>query len=295
MPAGYVIRCEKCHQEYLSAVEREFHGFSWANCLGAAQQALRQAKTNLESAWNPEVDPVACPACGWYQEVMVSPAKVNAMVWSSTPFAFVVAVCFALSLFDVWEPALFVSILAIFGATLAAIVCWFWNPNSGYVDDEGREGHRKRAERSKGTLVSVLEAEHEDHNTRRISEMHRALRSAMVAMAGADGNVDDREVIVISEIYSRLTQEQICLEEIRSEAEKSVGYSNDILDFLRNLEPSLSYDERALFVRTVVQVAAADKTLHDREWELIAHIGDALSLMRPAVQQEVDAVLRPSI
>jgi hypothetical protein len=70
-----LVRCEKCHVEYVYRMERVGSGSGTSILFlenkGAQDRASQQAVNELRGLLWRECDPVPCPGCGWYQDAMI--------------------------------------------------------------------------------------------------------------------------------------------------------------------------------------------------------------------------------
>lgn len=70
-----LVTCEGCGMEYVyvveRTVERSAEGLLFSNDEELARRAAAKAERALEKALERAVDPIPCPACGWYQEHML--------------------------------------------------------------------------------------------------------------------------------------------------------------------------------------------------------------------------------
>jgi hypothetical protein len=82
-----VVKCEQCGQVYFYLLQRQGTGSKFSplflNETGAADRALVAAQVDLARQLESEVDPVPCPACGWYQRDMIPVLRAAYGSWMS--------------------------------------------------------------------------------------------------------------------------------------------------------------------------------------------------------------------
>jgi hypothetical protein len=71
--------CEQCQAEYVYRLERMATGTGssllFVDNEGARNRSASRAERRLNQILDRAVDPVPCPACGWYQKAMVAKAR----------------------------------------------------------------------------------------------------------------------------------------------------------------------------------------------------------------------------
>jgi hypothetical protein len=80
-----LVRCEKCHVEYVYRMERIGSGSGTSLLFlenkAAQDRATQQAANGLRDLLWRECDPVPCPDCGWYQEAMIQAMRRDYCRW----------------------------------------------------------------------------------------------------------------------------------------------------------------------------------------------------------------------
>lgn len=84
------VECEQCRAGYEYTLQRQVqgHGISWYCLMNdwAAEVAESRASARLAKALAYEVDPIPCPACGYFQRNMVREARRRCLKWMSWRF-----------------------------------------------------------------------------------------------------------------------------------------------------------------------------------------------------------------
>jgi hypothetical protein len=165
-----VVECEQCQTEFVYCLERTAAArvrseYGWAN-EEALSRAKELAEQNLQKALHDAIDPVPCPACGWYQWDMVFEARrvhhgwmVNAgcALFAVIFFLFFVFACLAglrVEPVSFQQFLILVAVLAAAGIALVAIkfvLTIFLNPNKEQVEI------RKQIAKARTMLASELD------------------------------------------------------------------------------------------------------------------------------------------
>jgi hypothetical protein len=66
-----IVRCEACRQHYAYQLTRTGHGAVDGTSGNAYSAALLRAEADLQHLLAIGIEPVPCPACGWYQSNMI--------------------------------------------------------------------------------------------------------------------------------------------------------------------------------------------------------------------------------
>lgn len=107
---------------------------------------------------------------------------------------------------------------------------------------------------------------------------HEAMKRVMVEVSRADGQIDDAEVQVISDVYLRLTGSALTDAEVRAEADRAAGAGQAAGADLRALAPTLNEHGKEMVIRAALLVAGADGTYQDEEWQLILSLREDLDM-----------------
>lgn len=161
------VTCQRCGESYSYGVDRlgTGHDDAWfGDAAGVARQDLAR---QLECA----VEPVACIACGWYQDDMVREARrrrgkwfvrVGVVALSLSAVLAVIAIIYALSTsgpwYDsatacAWNPAFALALIGTVAFIVRNLRCANWDPNKDTL------WRRKRQPKEKGKLL--LEQDHD--------------------------------------------------------------------------------------------------------------------------------------
>jgi len=290
--------CESCSAEYVYQVERQAKGSGssilFLDNTGASGRAEDAAFAKLEKNLAKAVDPVACPACGFFQKKMVNLLKHKTAMWVSVPLLIIAVIAFVFFLFlnieRERELSSSVSIYAITFGVLGVIggfVGYFVrDPNKGHNDAGGNRV--KIAKKSRGVLRKTLEEEHATHNASLQRILNDALRMSMLFMAGIDGKIDPEEIASVAQIYEKTTDECLDYAALEKEAQSILGRRDLILGMLRQIRDDMEESSKVLYIRAVFIIAASDNDFSDEEWQLMFDIGDALGLS----VRDVDEIAR---
>lgn len=102
------------------------------------------------------------------------------------------------------------------------------------------------------------------------SQLLPALIDVMCAMSMIDGNVDQKEVAVISDVYQKMTGRKITIEQIA----KHFQSINGPVDF-NHIADVFNATEREILLEAAIRVATADGRIEDAEYEFIGDMTEA--------------------
>jgi hypothetical protein len=146
------ISCQKCGDNYVYVLRRTGEGTGksvlWLDNDGARGSADTSARQDLHAKLAKGVDPVACPACGWYQKTMVAAVRARRRAWADIgAMALGVGALFAMcSGRMLLAEALFGAAVVV--AVAARVIVSRWDPNADEVwKQKARERESGRAMR----------------------------------------------------------------------------------------------------------------------------------------------------
>jgi hypothetical protein len=153
------VNCEQCQAEYVYQMERlgmgEGTSVLWLNREAVKQQSFEAAEASLAERLEKEIDPVPCPACGWYQADMQRELKGEYAIWWDVVgglllFAsFVAVIVLFVNYVSVYGPnrtALLVGWTMLLGGIVLGAACFIvrrilvarYEPNGSSADDRRR-------------------------------------------------------------------------------------------------------------------------------------------------------------
>lgn len=100
----------------------------------------------------------------------------------------------------------------------------------------------------------------------------------MLAMAAADGEIEDREAATIAGIYRDLTGRDLSQDVIRTRARSRRAAAPDIVEWLQGVVPSLDRDAKDQIVRAAYLVLLADDAISSAERKKLQDIAAALKI-----------------
>jgi hypothetical protein len=165
------VKCENCQSTYIyykaSLTSGVGTSLLFADNEGARQRAETRANEALKRSLEKEVDPIPCPACGWYQQRMVERLREEQYAWMLVTclvlfVAFVVLLLVAWLSFALnanpppWTPAVLFAGLLTGACSFAAYVgkkirSSQFDPNSTDIEE------RKNAGKSRAMLQEQAE------------------------------------------------------------------------------------------------------------------------------------------
>lgn len=282
--------CEKCEIDFLYRVDHQSSSASSSvlelNKNDSSEHSSAGSKKSVGQVLDKTIDAVPCPRCGWYQSHMVQIARWGRAIWVGGILCLVGGLVMGID--AMWGSAQFYKywplLLGMSGLTGAGILV-ISNPNSGYCSEKGSPG---RALASRGVPLAELDAGSGVTNESLEVELNRCLRSAMLSMAGIDGVIDPDELYAISRVYEQVTEERVDLGTFERETRAALGQHERMLNSLNCLAPYLEYEGKAMFIRAVLVIAAADGNIDQTEWKLIEAIGKHLDMETTDVKVIID-------
>ena len=100
---------------------------------------------------------------------------------------------------------------------------------------------------------------------------------AMLAMATADGNLDEREIVLVRQTYRELTAKDLAREDITKAAEANLK-AGDFLAELAAVAPLLSAPTKEEIIRAAYLVLLADGQITGEEGKKLEDIAEALGI-----------------
>ncbi|MEZ6244258.1 MAG: TerB family tellurite resistance protein [Phycisphaerales bacterium] len=105
-----------------------------------------------------------------------------------------------------------------------------------------------------------------------------AIRRVMVAIAAADGRLEDNEVSMLRHIYLDLTKTTLDEWELRNEIDAAVATPIDLGAELGPMAPHLSDEGKDLVLRAALLIAGADGHVDEKEMATITRVAGILNV-----------------
>ncbi len=125
--------------------------------------------------------------------------------------------------------------------------------------------------------------------------------SSLIDICLADGEIEEPEIAVISEIMEALLGSPVSDTELRTLAESrraataSPGSSHPFDDLVKRLateQAQLDDNSRALILESAFRVACSDGEVEEQEYERLVKLADALGIYRGVLEMEIDQFQR---
>lgn len=100
---------------------------------------------------------------------------------------------------------------------------------------------------------------------------------AMIAMAAADGNIEEREIELIQQTYQELTAMPLAREKIEKAAEANMKAADLVAEF-EDVSPKLSIPTKEEIIRGAYLVLLADDNIAGEERKRLKDIAAALGI-----------------
>ena len=114
------------------------------------------------------------------------------------------------------------------------------------------------------------------------SEYEKALKNVLCLMILADNKVEDQELAMVSEIYSKLTNnKKFTKNQIDKNIDLVKNSKKNVQEYLKKIKPYLNPNHRELVVKAMYFVASSDGHLDKKESKLLIKTATVLD-MTPA-------------
>ncbi len=107
---------------------------------------------------------------------------------------------------------------------------------------------------------------------------HAALKSTMIEIMLADGEIEEAEVKIIMDTINEFSTQEASEVELRAEIESAEAQTSIIKRRLRELGPQLNDGGREKIIQAGLRVATADGNFDDSEKQLLVEIAGSLGM-----------------
>lgn len=118
-------------------------------------------------------------------------------------------------------------------------------------------------------------------------EYAQAVQLAMIRVMLADGDVDDAEVLRITQIYHELTGSEVSEDVVRAKATLAKSGGRDLNAELTRLAPHVTDEGKATVLKSALMIAMADGELEPSERALLEEVAGALGLTESRMREIV--------
>lgn len=105
-----------------------------------------------------------------------------------------------------------------------------------------------------------------------------AVKQVMIAILLADGVIDDDEVMMLQQIYEKLTGTQVPEDELREEIAVLQAGGHSATELITNISPQLNDSGKETVIRAAYAIAASDGNVDETEIATIAEVASAMGL-----------------
>ena len=112
----------------------------------------------------------------------------------------------------------------------------------------------------------------------------RAIMRVMIYVMLADGIIESSELLIIQNIYNRLTGSNVSESFILQEIDSMNSSNKDTKKFIKTLEPHLKKTEKDIIFKSAFLVAFSDADFDKKEKTVMYEISDALKMTEHQVQ-----------
>lgn len=145
----------------------------------------------------------------------------------------------------------------------------------------------------RSTFVPRVLEYSEDHEDELLSEYEKALQNTMVMMMLADGQIDDKEMLVVQEIINKNSHHDITLDELDDIIDDIEEYPEEISVYLERVTPTINEHGKEIILRSAIAVASADGHIDDRELDLIHEMAEAMEMSRSHIKGILSETIDP--
>ncbi len=127
------------------------------------------------------------------------------------------------------------------------------------------------------------------------SAANATMLQTMAMMMIADGDIDEREISVIQEIYRQMAGQDLSRDELVAEAHRHGGSEASLTHALAQVRTTMNAAGREKVLEAAIRVAMADDVLTDEEAALLDRIGHTLMIPRQrsaAIWEQVEGQRR---
>jgi uncharacterized tellurite resistance protein B-like protein len=107
---------------------------------------------------------------------------------------------------------------------------------------------------------------------------HIGIKKVMTMMMLADGKIEDREIVMMKDIYRKVSEDELLDSEIEKEIDSCQRHPTDMEEFLKDIFPVLNEHGREMIFKMSYYIAIADGKYRSEEEKLLKKIGKILQL-----------------
>jgi len=126
--------------------------------------------------------------------------------------------------------------------------------------------------------MEILDYDPQEENRKFESLYREGIKRMMTMMMLADGKIEDSEIMIMKDIYRRVSDDELLDYEIEEEIEKCGRYPTEMEEFVKQLFPYLNEHGRELVFKIAYWIAIVDEKYDILEEKMIKKIGKALQL-----------------
>lgn len=147
----------------------------------------------------------------------------------------------------------------------------------------GKLGEYVECQYCKGTFIpNILDYEdgYNDEEDDVLAEYEKAMKYCLVKMMLADGEIDNREKVIIKNVVNKISHHDIELADIDELIEDVEYYAQDLEDYLQEVTPRLNAHGKELIIKAAYSVAVADGHVDEDEMDLLRTIAKAMEISK---------------
>ncbi|MEX1033120.1 MAG: TerB family tellurite resistance protein [Cellvibrionaceae bacterium] len=132
--------------------------------------------------------------------------------------------------------------------------------------------------------MRVLDYDPERNAEKIEAEYHLAIKKVMIHILLADGVIDESEMAVVSEIYQKITGNELPRKNVELEIESVQNSKEDLSSYLTKLQGHLNDNGKESVIKAALYVAMADGEFQEEEQTLLLKIGADLGMTKAHLQ-----------
>ncbi|MEL6675400.1 MAG: TerB family tellurite resistance protein [Bacteroidota bacterium] len=155
-----------------------------------------------------------------------------------------------------------------------------------------KQGEYVECQVCRGTFnKSVLEEAQDKAENDMIAEYEKALKHSLVLMLLADGEVDEREKTVVLDVVNKYSYRKLDMAQLDQYIAFVQQHQQDISAYLKTVSPILNKQGKAVIIRALLTVAAADDHIASSEMTLLYSVADVLGWKQGQVRQFLQEIM----
>ncbi len=117
-----------------------------------------------------------------------------------------------------------------------------------------------------------------------LSEYEKAMKHSLVLMMLADGEIDDREMVVVLMVINKFGHNDITMEQLENYVAETQRNPQNVSTYLKKVGPMLNEHGKQMLIKCGLAVAGADGVIDDSEISVLYEMGLAMEMKKSEVK-----------